>query len=432
MKLAIIADDLTGANDSGVQLARAGLETKVFLEQDYSAAEGAEAIVFDTDSRSIAPNEAYNKIKSITEFLLRAGFHSIYKKIDSTMRGNIGNEIKAFGDTIGTDFVIIAPGYPKNGRTVIDGNHYLNGVLLNQTEIAHDPKTPVHEAHIPTLLKGQIDEEIGLIPLEVIRSNEKIVQLLLHEFKKQNIKYVVADSDAEEDLQRLLELTNNSSYSIAWVGSAGLASYLPSYYGIQHKANKELLIPSHDKPVLTVVGSVNKQSRNQLNLLLKETSTVGICLDSAKAVSSIEEREKEIKRIVEAAKVTAAKGLDTAIYTAGSKEDISHARETGRKQGLNETQVSNEIVKMLGEVIAKLIREELFNGLVMTGGDTAKQVCSLLDTNGFHLYDELEIGVPISAFIGKETLFVITKSGGFGKETVFIDAIKKLRGVVHI
>ncbi|WP_175073709.1 four-carbon acid sugar kinase family protein [Terribacillus sp. AE2B 122] len=432
MKLAIIADDLTGANDSGVQLARAGLETKVFLEQDYSAAEGAEAIVFDTDSRSIAPHEAYNKIKSITEFLLQAGFNSIYKKIDSTMRGNIGNEIKAFGDTIGADFVIIAPGYPKNGRTVIDGNHYLNGVLLDQTEMAHDPKTPVNEAHIPTLLRGQINEEIGLIPLEVIRSNEKILQLLLNEFKKQNIKYVVADSDAEEDLQHLLELTKDAPYSIAWVGSAGLASYLPSYYGIQHKENKELLIPSHDKPVLTVVGSVNKQSRNQLNLLLKDTSTVGICLDSAKAVSSIEEREKEIKRIVEAAKVTAAKGLDTAIYTAGTKEDISRSREAGRILGLNETQVSNEIVKMLGEVIAELIREELFCGLVMTGGDTAKQVCSLLDTSGFHLYDELEIGVPISAFIGKEALFVITKAGGFGKETVFIDAIKKLRGVVHI
>lgn len=31
MKLAIIADDLTGANDSGVQLARHGLKTSVLL-----------------------------------------------------------------------------------------------------------------------------------------------------------------------------------------------------------------------------------------------------------------------------------------------------------------------------------------------------------------------------------------------------------------
>jgi D-threonate/D-erythronate kinase len=432
MKLAIIADDLTGANDSGVQLARAGLETAVFLERDYAAAKDAEAIIFDTDSRSIEPKEAYHKIKSITEFLVEAGFDFIYKKIDSTMRGNIGREIKAFGDTVHSDFIIIAPGYPKNGRTVVGGNHYLNGVLLSKTEIANDPKTPVHEAHIPTLIKDELGEEVGLIPLDIIRSGGKQLQDLMEQFKQQGIKYIVADSEWEEDLELLLTHSKDLSCAVSWVGSAGLASYLPSFYNLSHKKKRELIIPPHDKPVLTVVGSVNKNSRKQLDVLLEGTEAEGICLDSAKAVSSIEERHSEMKRVISLASKAAEIGKDPAIYTAGSEEDVARARELGEKLGLNKTQVSNEIVKMLGEVIAALLEEGSFQGLVMTGGDTAKQVCDLLDTNGFLLYDELETGVPISTFIGKESMFVVTKAGGFGRDTVFKDAIKKLKGVVIV
>lgn len=432
MKLAIIADDLTGANDSGVQLAKEGLNTAVFLERDYAAAKDAEAVVFDTDSRSIEPGTAFDKIKSITEFLIDAGFDFIYKKIDSTMRGNVGKEIKAFGDAIQTDFIIIAPGYPRNGRTVVRGNHYLHGVLLHETEIANDPKTPVAEAHIPTLIKKDIGEEIGLITLDVLRSEKEQLKDLLDAYKQRGIKYIVADSEQEKDLELLLEHTKSLSHSISWAGSAGLASYLPSFYDLKSEKKRELIIPLHNKQVLTVVGSVNKNSRRQLEILLADTTTKGICLDSAKAVSSIEEREREIKRVISLAKEAADEGLDPAIYTAGSENDIAKARELGGKLGLDRTQVSNEIVKMLGEVIAALVEKGTFQGLVMTGGDTAKQVCDLLDTNGFVLYDELETGVPISSFIGREDMFVITKAGGFGKETVFKDAIKKLRGVVHV
>ena len=49
MKLAIIADDLTGANDSGVQLARHGLKTTVLFDMDEKSVKNYEAVVFDTD-----------------------------------------------------------------------------------------------------------------------------------------------------------------------------------------------------------------------------------------------------------------------------------------------------------------------------------------------------------------------------------------------
>src|SRR6476619_7377554 len=98
MKLAIIADDLTGANDSGVQLARHGLKTTVLFDLDEGNINKYEAVVFDTDSRSLTRKEAYNQVSRAANFLLNAGFTNIFKKLDSTMRGNIGAEIDALYD----------------------------------------------------------------------------------------------------------------------------------------------------------------------------------------------------------------------------------------------------------------------------------------------------------------------------------------------
>jgi D-threonate/D-erythronate kinase len=196
------------------------------------------------------------------------------------------------------------------------------------------------------------------------------------------------------------------------------------------KTDKQVVIPKHNKPILTVVGSVNKNSRHQLSVVLKKDGVTGIKVESYKAVSGDEERTTEITNVVKAARDAVKYGFDVVIYSTGKTEDIEKARKTGQKNGFNYTETSNAIVKMLGEISATLIEEKLFNGIVMTGGDTAKQVCEIWGVKGFYLHDELEIGVPISTFIGIDDIFVITKAGGFGKETVFVDAIDKLKGVL--
>lgn len=80
MKLAIIADDLTGANDSGVQLARHGLKTSVLFDMDEDNIRHYDAVVFDTDSRSITQEEAYQRVSGAAKFLTKAGFETIFKK----------------------------------------------------------------------------------------------------------------------------------------------------------------------------------------------------------------------------------------------------------------------------------------------------------------------------------------------------------------
>lgn len=427
MKLAIIADDLTGANDSGVQLAYHGLKTSVLFDIDKDSISEYEAIVFDTDSRSIDSLEAYQKVKVVTEFLRDSGFEYIFKKLDSTMRGNIGAEIDAVYDVLKPDFMMIAPGYPKNNRKILQSTHYLKDVPLGETEIARDPKTPVTQSYLPSLLKEQTKQSIGTITIDDLEKGSKWIEEKLDNYYYQKVAYIIVDSTEEIHLEQILAHTKKLNYQFSWVGSAGLANYLPAHFEVSQKRNP-LIIPKNLGPILTVVGSVNKNSRAQLNLLLEKSNVYSIPFESYKSVSGKDERANEMRKVYHQAVEKAQQGLDVVIYSSGEEEDIEKAWRVGEAKGLSHTEISNEIVKTIGSICSVLLEEGYFQGVSMTGGDTAKQICDQWDIKGFELLDELEIGVPISKFLGNNDLYVITKAGGFGTPEVFMNAISKLKG----
>ncbi|WP_366291749.1 four-carbon acid sugar kinase family protein [Paenibacillus sp. AN1007] len=431
MKLAIIADDLTGANDSGVQLARHGLKTSVLFNMDEASLASYDTVVFDTDSRSIAAEEAYERVYRAAKLLTENGFDTIFKKMDSTMRGNIGIEMDAVYDAVKPDFMMIAPGYPKNNRTIQEGIHYLNGVPLAETEIALDPKTPVTISYLPDLLKQQTNYSVGKITVTDLEAGSQQVHARLEQLKQKSVPYVLVDSTEERHLELILQMTKSMPYTFAWAGSAGIANYLPAHYELESKS-AALTIPPNSGPILTVVGSVNKNSREQLYRLLRQSRIASVSFHSFKAVSAEADRAAEMERVYDEIRTKAMEGQDVVLYSTAESIDIELARATGENRGLNHTQVSNEIVRAIGEICARLLEEGLFKGVSMTGGDTAKQICLKWNISGFELLDELEIGVPISRFMGIEDLYVITKAGGFGKPDVFIHAIQKLKGGILV
>jgi len=427
MKLAIIADDLTGANDSGVQLAKHGLNTSVLLKKnDKNLKE--DVVVFDTDSRDINAKDAEERVKKISKYLIEQGYEFIFKKIDSTMRGNIGSELRGLSKVNRSDFVFIAPGYPNNGRQVIDGYHYVHDTLLHETEIADDPLMPVKESYLPKLLKQQLNEEIGLISDRDIKDGKQHIQTLLENFKEKNIQYIVVDSKDDKDLKNILLQTNDMDYSITYAGSAGLANYLPEILNGTYQ-KKDLNIHSKEQPVLAVVGSVNINSRNQLDYLLENEDLNVIQVQSEKLVSERSIQEKELKRVYDYITKNYNNGKNSVIYTSGSKEDIRKAQEVGKQNNLTSNQVSYKIVDSLGEVISAIIKDDLFQGLIATGGDTIRSIAENVGISGFYLHDELQTGVPIVSFKEHPEFFCVTKAGGFGDEKIFIDAMNKLRGV---
>lgn len=428
LKIAIIADDLTGANDSGVQLAKSGMSTSVIMELKDEAITGQDAVVVDTDSRSMPAGEAYERVKEAAQFFQRNRFDTIYKKLDSTLRGNLGIELDAIYDTLHPDFIIIAPAFPMNGRITLNGFHFLNDRLLHETEVALDPKTPVTESYIPKLLLKQTKRKVEVINYKELRAGADYLKQRLKELKEQHIPYIVFDSSSEDDLKAIVESVSQTSYKVVWAGSAGLVHYLP----VAKKANpqKQRQIPaspSHPS-VLLVIGSVSRESRKQLGFLLAAPDVEGIELRAEQAVSDSEARAIEKRRVIAEIDDIVARGKHIVLYSSGEPEDIRKAVEAGMRRGLSRKQVSNEISVVLGEIAVEILNRFDIRKVVLTGGDTAKQVCTRIGAERLELVGEVETGVPIGRLTGAKELYAVTKAGSFGTEKVLLHSVQTLIG----
>jgi uncharacterized protein YgbK (DUF1537 family) len=147
----IIADDLTGAADCGAAFAAHGFKTAVVLDESGDT-QDAGVIAFDANTRGMTPEEAAAETdRIIREHPARI----VYKKIDSTLRGNAEMEIAAALEAYRESGhpeaeAVVAPAFPAMGRTVKNGRLYLRGEL-------------VENAHLPGMIDAETEDDLGAI-----------------------------------------------------------------------------------------------------------------------------------------------------------------------------------------------------------------------------------------------------------------------------
>ncbi|MGG1217518.1 four-carbon acid sugar kinase family protein [Priestia endophytica] len=423
MRISVISDDLTGASDCGGQLVQYGLDVSVVLQKYHEKVQENQAVIFNTDSRALAENEAYKRVKKVAKWVQKQPFDIVYKKIDSTMRGNVGQEINAVADVFRPDFVLISPAFPKAGRQVVDGIHFLHQKELHETEVANDPKTPVRESEIAHLIEQQAKRKVGHLFYKDLRIGSENVCKKLAQFKEQGISYITVDAIEERDLNSLVTAVAQTDLSVVWVGSTGLINYLPPLYGLQKK-REQLQLTYNENSVLFVVGSVSKVGRNQLHTLQARTNTVGLEINPKNILETKEGLRKEIHRILTEAGEAFKCGKNVALFSSAK---VKETQEMGRKYGYSAVRLSNEISAMLGDVSRKLIEVYDLKNLFLTGGDTAQQVLERLNANSFQLIDEVEAGIPLGKLDNQE-IFAVTKAGSFGTELAMVKSLYKLQG----
>ncbi|MGY4691676.1 four-carbon acid sugar kinase family protein [Salibacterium sp. K-3] len=422
MKLSILADDLTGAGDSGVQIIKYGMTPAVVIQDQGQKAKDS-IYIYNTDSRTMTAEDSYQTIKNYCRKIDQPDETIIYKKIDSTMRGNIGREINALYDYFTPDFVITAPAHPSNGRTVKNRLMYLHDTLLHESEVARDPKTPVVHSDINQIIQEQSRRETGHIYLDDLHAGETAILDILRTCKDNHIHHITADAVEESDLAKLAEYVERAPYSVVWGGSAGLIYHLPAVYGYEEKIFHAPGIPESSKAALFVVGSMSASGRNQLRFLLQDDNVTGLEIQSIEVAASAERREREFIRICKESEMAAAKGFHLALY---SSDDAADAVQKGKEAGLTSIEVSDLISRFLGETAAAVMNELHLERLFLTGGDTALQVMKNLGAEMFELLDEVEPGVPIGKLPDRSNMYAVTKAGNFGRETVMKTALSRL------
>ena len=163
----VIADDLTGANATGVLLKNMNYRAYTVMNTErieLSVLDECDCLLYPTDSRGVEPEIAYNRVQNVCR-LLKSDEVKVYaNRIDSTLRGNLGSETDAILDCLGDEYVaVVAPCFPSSGRIVIGGYMLVNGLPLHKTDIAIDPKTPVKVSEVALLFRQQSKYQVSSI-----------------------------------------------------------------------------------------------------------------------------------------------------------------------------------------------------------------------------------------------------------------------------
>jgi uncharacterized protein YgbK (DUF1537 family) len=246
----VIADDFTGACDAGVQFRKHGLETVVLADVESLGdfQRELDLVAIDTESRDVSPETAYGKVRDALRELKKLSAQLVYKKIDSTLRGNLGAELDATIDELRVEAVIVAPSFPARNRTTVDGHLLVHNTPLERTEFARDAVNPLKESFIPKLLGRQTKRGIGHIGLHKVRSGGQPLEREIRRLVKQGNQIVVVDAETDEDLARIAGSVDSS---VLPCGSAGLAEHIAS------------LLTSRTR-LLVVSGSVNSATLGQI------------------------------------------------------------------------------------------------------------------------------------------------------------------------
>jgi uncharacterized protein YgbK (DUF1537 family) len=390
MLIAVIADDLTGAADTGVQFVHAGYRTAVFFRATEVLEDGLDAVVFDTDSRAMPAGFAAKRVVDAAHAAGEARI--VYKKLDSTLRGNVAAELAAALGGARRDRAIVAPAFPAAGRTTVGGSQRVHGVPVDETEMANDPHTPVREAHVPSLLADAFSS-VGRLSIEDLADSELVGGTL------EDYECVVADAERDADLEALVRAVPDPT-RVLWAGSAGLALALGRVYPGPY-AGTARVRRTPVRPVLVVVGSLSGVAREQVRRLVEAYGEVDVPVDG--------KEPNAVQRAVDVARRALAGG--TCAVVRSPEERIAS---------------SESVLGSLSVVAALLSEEGLFEGLVLTGGATAVGVAQRLGASGIRLEGEVESGVPMGILAGPRPYPVVTKAGGFGGPDTLVGAVEAL------
>ncbi|MUL41318.1 four-carbon acid sugar kinase family protein [Streptomonospora sp. PA3] len=381
--MAVVADDLTGANDTAVRFLRAGWSTELRLEA--AADSGADVVAVSTDSRALPPEQAAAAVADRVGGLRAAGH--LYKKVDSTLRGQIAAEVEAARRSWAEDAVaVVCPAFPDAGRTVEDGVLLVEGTPAHRTQVGTDPVTPVSESHIPTLLGAA---QAKLDGFDAVADAARIADAG---------PVVVADARTPADLECLAAAIAHLGPRAVPVGSAGLAAPMAQAWAAA----------AAPAPALVVVTSLHATTRDQVDRLAEHAPVLHCTADTFADEDAWQEW---------------CAAADRRLSVAG--ESLAVVAPQERSPRLDPAAVARH----LGALAADLAYRNAVSGFVVTGGDGARALADALGATGFALTGEVAPGIPVGTLCGGRLhgRRIVTKAGGFGAPDALLAAVAAVR-----
>ncbi|SMB86797.1 Uncharacterized conserved protein YgbK, DUF1537 family [Pasteurella testudinis DSM 23072] len=420
MKMLVIADDFTGANDTGVQFCKKNAVVDVVLDWRRQNSSRADIIVINTDSRAMSVNAAADRINNILSSYDITDL-TIYKKIDSTLRGNVGAEIEALLVASKRNIAFLCPALPSMGRTVHNGICYVDEVPILQTEYATDPKTPIISSNVRDILASQTALPIIEIDLETLRNQvfDQITKQMVAQYPRCIFS---CDAQEEQDLLRIAEQIKRLEEPCIIAGSAGLAGALAETF---------CQAPRLDYPLLFVVASMSETSQQQTKHLLEQHLAVSVEVNIASLLTD----EYYPNQLIEHLTEQLTRRQHVLFKTDSSQQARQGINALCKQLTLTRPQLGERICSLLSDIVNTTLQRIDYRlaGLVLTGGDIAIGVAQALQAEHYRIAGEVENGVPFGYLphTALQDIPIITKAGGFGSPDVFKKVIHFIRNTAN-
>lgn len=415
VKLLIIADDFTGALDTGIQFAKRGIQTQVFVGtklDEKEISDRSQVLVVDSETRPLSGEQAYQTVKEIVVDAKRIGIPVIFKKTDSALRGNVGAELKAVLDAAEEEELYFIPAFPDVRRTTSQGIHYIDGKLLEHSAFAKDPFEPVHCSYIPQLLSSQCAYEVRSIgiedPFPVCEKSGKRI-------------YVFDALEKRHIDQRVHQMKEKKKLRLV-AGCAGLAQSLFQVLHLEEGYRGHI---EKSDGLYVACGSLNPITREQVEDAVKKRCGRISLMPRQKLerdYCDTEEGKKLLRQIKAACGSHEIMIVDT--FDGG---DQSAAARYARESGIDVNEIRYRISSCHGKILRYLIEQGMKYTIMMTGGDTLMGFMKEIGVTQIFPVCEIEQGAVLSVlrWNGRE-IQVISKSGGFGCKDIITRIAEKV------
>jgi uncharacterized protein YgbK (DUF1537 family) len=415
--LYIIADDFTGSGDSAVQFRTNEQPARLILNSSRPELvdQTCSAYVFNSESRYLSSAEAYDRVFSIAVDLKNREAKRFFKKIDSTLRGNIACEIAAMMAGIGLQTVLVCPAAPRNDRSVVDGICLVEGRPVGSSSRDKDHFNHVDKARIESHFAPYFPDKVLGLGLSQVRSAPSTLARLVTSGISGGTRVFIADAENLDDLRTIAAMAYIPGLLLA--GSSGLAEVLARSGTRPRPAEHHASVTRVPRgQTLFMVGSITPKSLAQCRLLEDSGLASGITVDCDGALRA---PERELRRVTDRAYAIPA-SRSVLVRTESAVMDLPSSSQ--RERG-------SAISRFLGRVALELASARDAHLVFASGGDTAGRVAEALDVDCIDFVDELLPGVPYgncaSKALKKELAFVC-KSGGFGTASTLVDILSQV------
>jgi len=421
MKLGCIADDLTGATDLALMLAREGMRTVQTIgipgsDLDLS---NADAVVVALKSRTIPAKEAIAQSLAAAGALRTSGARNLFFKycstFDSTDEGNIGPVTEALLDFTKSDFTLACPAFPANGRTIYKGHLFVNGVPLHESSMKDHPLTPMRDSNLMRVLQRQTKLSVGLVAFEDVEAGPEAIRSAFSREKAAGHQVVIVDALTDDHL-RSIGLAAADLPLIT--GGSGVAMGLPAAYRGSASSPSPSRPDSFKAPAgreIILAGSCSSATRRQVEMAM-ESGIPALRLDPMALASG----EVTSQTALAWVSVQSASG-PLLIYSTASPDEVQDVqRRLGRMN-------AGEIVETTLAEIARALPGLGFTRLIVAGGETSGAVVKALSVDALTIGPEIDPGVPWTRSLGGTDLALALKSGNFGAPDFFLKAWAMLR-----